>query len=144
MGVSLQPTISTTMFLRNIDTFKVKKAAPGTRRYELHQHAQATLGAGKLHEAVKLPPGEDLFDWLAVNLTDFYNETALLYGLLVDDCTATSCPNMSAGPRFEYKWADGVRIKKPVRCCAPKYIDFMMSWAQTTLDDERIFPIRVG
>lgn len=132
------------MFRRNIDTFKAKKAAPGTRRFELHKHAQATLGAGGLCDAVKLPPGEDLFDWLAVNVTDFYNEVALLYGTLADACTSTHCPKMSAGPRFEYKWADGVRVKKPIRCSAPKYIDFMMSWAQTTLDDETVFPIRVG
>ena len=51
---------------------------------------------------------------------------------------------MCAGPKFEYKWADGVRIKKPVRCSAPKYVDYMMTWVQATLDDEAIFPVRVG
>lgn len=132
------------MFRRDISTFKAKKIAPGTRRFELHKHAQATLGAGRLQDAVKLPPGEDLYDWLAVNVTDFYNEVSLLYGTLADVCTGTHCPKMCAGPRFEYKWADGVRVKKPIRCSAPKYIDFMMSWAQTTLDDETIFPIRIG
>jgi len=132
------------LFRRNIDTFKLKKAAPGTRRFQLHQHAQATLGAGRLRDAVKLPKGEDLHDWLAVNLTDFYNEVSLLYGVLADVCTPTCCPTMSAGPRYEYKWADGVRIKKPIRCTAPKYMDYMMNWAQTTLEDESIFPIRVG
>jgi len=132
------------MFRRNINTFKIKQAQPGTRRYQLHMHAQATLGAGRLLDAVKLPPGEDEYDWLAVNVTDFFNEVSLLYGVLADVCTPTCCPTMSAGPRFEYKWADGVRVKKPIRCNAPKYIDYMMSWAQTTLDDETIFPVRVG
>mmetsp|Transcript_37705 Transcript_37705/g.83005 ORF Transcript_37705/g.83005 Transcript_37705/m.83005 type:complete len:227 (+) Transcript_37705:200-880(+) len=126
-------------------TFKPqKKVAPGTRRFELHKQAAATLGAGNLEEAVRLPAGEDLNDWLAVNVTDFYNEISLLYGVLMDTCTPISCPTMSAGPKFEYKWADGVRIKKPVRCSAPKYIDYMMTWVQTTLDDERLFPVRVG
>lgn len=132
------------MFHRKVDTIKVKKGAPGSRRFELHQHAQATLGAGDIREAVRLPPGEDLFDWLAVNVTDFFNEVSLLYSLMSDICTPTCCPTMSAGPRFEYKWADGVRIKKPIRCSAPKYIDYMMNWAQATLEDEKIFPIRVG
>jgi len=133
------------MFKRDIATFKLKKSSqPGTRRYELHQHAQATLGAGRLIDAVRLPPGEDLYDWLAVNATDFFNEVSLLYGVLNDVCTSCCCPTMSAGPRFEYKWADGVRIKKPIRCSAPKYIDYMLTWAQTTLDDETIFPVRVG
>lgn len=133
------------MFRRDVATFKFKKAnQPGTRRFELHRQAQATLGAGRLTDAVKLPPGEDIFDWIAVNATDFFNEVSLLYGVLNDVCTPSCCPTMSAGPRFEYKWADGVRIKKPMRCSAPKYIDYMLSWAQTTLDDETIFPIRVG
>lgn len=132
------------MFRRNQNTFKLKKAPPGTRRYELHQRAQATLGAGRLLDAVKLPPGEDLYDWLAVNVTDFYNEVSLLYGVLSDVCTPTCCPSMSAGPKFEYLWADGVRIRKPIRCSAPKYIDYMLSWAQMTLDDETIFPVRLG
>lgn len=132
------------MFKRNGATFQLKKSQADTRRFLLHQHAQATLGAGRLLDAVKLPPGEDLYDWLAVNVTDFFNEVSLLYGVLADVCTSTCCPTMNAGPRYEYKWADGVRIKKPIRCSAPKYIDYMMSWAQTTLDDETIFPVRVG
>lgn len=133
------------MFRRDVNTFKaLKKAAPGTRRFELHQHAQATLGAGRLLDAVKLPAGEDVNDWLAVNVTDFYNEVSLLYGVLADVCTPTCCPKMSAGPRYEYKWADGVRIKKPIRCSAPKYINYMMDWAQATLDYESLFPVRVG
>lgn len=132
------------MFRRNVETFKLKKSAPGMRRFDLHQHAQATLGAGRLRDAVKLPPGEDLYDWLAVNVTDFFNEVNLLYGVLADVCTPASCPCMNAGPRFEYKWADGVRVKKPIRCHAPRYVDYMMQWAQATLEDESVFPIRVG
>lgn len=133
------------MFFQQQNTFKpLKKPLPGTRRYSLHQHAAATLGAGSLAEAVRLPTGEDLYDWLAVNVTDFYNEISLLYSLLIDICTPTCCPTMSAGPWFEYKWADGSKVKKPVKCSAPRYMDLMMSWVQTTLDDESIFPTRVG
>ena len=36
-------------------TFKpAKKAVPGSRRFDLHKHAEATLGAGNLSEAVRL------------------------------------------------------------------------------------------
>ena len=31
-------------------------------------------------------------------------------------------------------------MKKPLRCSAPKYVEYLMEWVQTTLDDERIFP----
>jgi MOB kinase activator 1 len=51
---------------------------------------------------------------------------------------------MNAGNKFEYKWADGVKIRKPIRCSAPKYIDYLMTWVQSTLDDEQVFPVRVG
>ena len=34
---------------------------------QLRKHIDATLGSGNLWEAVKLPPGEDLNEWLAVN-----------------------------------------------------------------------------
>lgn len=34
---------------------------------QLRKYIDATLGSGNLREAVKLPPGEDLNEWLAVN-----------------------------------------------------------------------------
>jgi MOB kinase activator 1 len=51
---------------------------------------------------------------------------------------------MSAGPKYEYHWADGVRVKRPIKCCAPEYIDFMMTWVQEQLDSETVFPSRMG
>jgi MOB kinase activator 1 len=41
-----------------------------------------------LHEAVKLPPGEDLMEWIAVNTVDFFNQINMLYGTLTEFCTA--------------------------------------------------------
>eukprot|EP01121_Diplochlamys_sp_Union-15-3_P010365 TRINITY_DN2900_c0_g3_i1.p1 TRINITY_DN2900_c0_g3~~TRINITY_DN2900_c0_g3_i1.p1 ORF type:complete len:131 (-),score=15.30 TRINITY_DN2900_c0_g3_i1:42-434(-) len=50
---------------------------------------------------------------------------------------------MAAGPRYEYLWADGVTIKKPINCSAPEYVDYLMTWVQSQLDDENVFPSRV-
>lgn len=47
--------------------FKPRSAAKGTTSYQLRQFAEATLGSGSLRKAVKLPEGEDLNEWLAVN-----------------------------------------------------------------------------
>lgn len=47
--------------------FKPRSAAKGTNSYQLRQFAEATLGSGSLRKAVKLPEGEDLNEWLAVN-----------------------------------------------------------------------------
>ena len=126
-------------------TFRPKKNIPeGTHQYELMKHAAATLGSGNLRLAVKLPEGEDLNEWVAVNTVDFFNQINMLYGTVSEYCTAESCPIMSAGPRYEYHWADGQSVKKPIKCSAPKYMDYLMGWVQEQLDDESVFPSKVG
>ncbi|KAI0368091.1 Mob1/phocein [Pilatotrama ljubarskyi] len=57
---------------------------------------------------------------------------------------ATLCPIMSAGPRYEYLWEDGVRYKKATKLPAPEYVDALMNWAQGLLDNEEIFPSEMG
>lgn len=53
---------------RNQKTFRPKKNAPsGSKGAQLQKHIDATLGSGNLREAVRLPPGEDINEWLAVN-----------------------------------------------------------------------------
>lgn len=47
--------------------FKPRSAAKGSGSYQLRQFAEATLGSGSLRKAVRLPDGEDLNEWLAVN-----------------------------------------------------------------------------
>ena len=42
-------------------------AGAGVQGAALRKHIDATLGSGNLREAVRLPPGEDLYEWLAVN-----------------------------------------------------------------------------
>ena len=44
---------------------------------QLKKHIDATLGSGNLRDAVRLPPGEDLNEWLAVN-SKFYNNLYIL------------------------------------------------------------------
>jgi len=127
-------------------TFKPQRSReqPSPTQDKLQKHLEKTLGSGDLHEAVKLPPGEDLNEWIAVNTVDFFNQINMLYGTLTEFCTAESCPVMSAGPKYEYLWADGVTIKKPIKCTAAEYIDYLMTWAGAQLDDERLFPSKIG
>jgi MOB kinase activator 1 len=51
--------------------FKPQRSNKGTTSYQLRQFAEATLGSGSLRKAVKLPEGEDLNEWLAVNGTKY-------------------------------------------------------------------------
>lgn len=46
--------------------------------------------------------------------------------------------------RYEYRWADGVQIKKPIEVSAPKYVEYLMDWIESQLDNESIFPQRIG
>lgn len=75
---------------------------------------------------------------------DFFNQINMLYGTITEFCTEDSCPIMSAGPKYEYHWADGHTVKKPIKCSAPKYIDYLMTWVQDQLDDETLFPSKIG
>lgn len=126
-------------------TFKPVKSHPKNgKRHKLSEYAKATLGSGNMRSAVVLPKGEDLNEWLAVNTVDFFNEISLLYGTITEFCTPSTCPVMSAGPKYEYLWADGVKVKKPIKVSAPEYVDLLMSWVETQLNDEQIFPLQLG
>jgi len=126
-------------------TFKPRKNIPeGTKQYQLKKYAEATLGSGNLKLAVQLPEGEDLNEWLAVNTVDFFNQINMLYGTITEFCTPQECPVMSAGPKYEYMWADGRTVKKAIKCSAPEYVDHLMTWVQEQLDDENVFPSKVG
>ncbi|KAK2958542.1 putative Maintenance of ploidy protein mob1 [Blattamonas nauphoetae] len=113
-------------------------------RQELLKHLNTTLLSGNLKEAVALPEGEDQNEWLAVNTFDFFNQINMLYGTITEFCTKDSCPIMNAGPAYEFLWADGKKVKKPVALSAPEYIDELMTWVQDLLDDETMFPSQDG
>uniref|UniRef100_A0A7N2KXS4 MOB kinase activator-like 1A n=1 Tax=Quercus lobata TaxID=97700 RepID=A0A7N2KXS4_QUELO len=131
--------------LLNQRTFRPKKSAPsGSKGAQLRKHIDATLGSGNLREAVKLPTGEDLNEWLAVNTVDFFNQVNLLYGTLTEFCTNENCPTMTAGPKYEYRWADGEKIKKPIEVSAPRYVELLMDWIEGQLDNESLFPQKLG
>lgn len=225
----------------------------GAKGLTLKQHIEHTLGTGAVEDAVRLPPGEDLNEWLAVNtggfwgpvlgenhglvrshrkedaevmahvqdphlkhgstvplarpvLTSpllaasclracavvFYNAINVLYQVL-DETLCTSqvcssplhpatlvtryaswlrhalsarhgktarhwdachptcasasdtpdpflpagppahlqrCPVMSAGPQYEYLWADGIKVKTPLKLSAPDYINCLFDWVE--------------
>eukprot|EP00039_Didymoeca_costata_P024238 m.9720 g.9720 ORF g.9720 m.9720 type:complete len:243 (-) comp4120_c0_seq2:1115-1843(-) len=126
-------------------TFKpIRNIPEGSQQEKLQKYIEKTLGSGNLHQAVLLPPGEDLEEWVAVNTVDFFNQISMLYGTLTEYCTDESCPVMCASKKYEYLWADGVTVKKPIKVSAPKYIEYLMTWIQSQLDDQEVFPSKIG
>ena len=71
---------------------------------------------------------------------DFFNEISLLYGTITEFCTPSACAVMSAGPKYEYLWADGTTIKTPIKVPAPEYIDYLMTWVEGIVNNESVFP----
>ncbi|KAH8352618.1 hypothetical protein KR084_005312 [Drosophila pseudotakahashii] len=149
-------------FFQKGKTFRPKKPfASGTIRYSLHKQAQASLQSGiNLRQVVRLPQGENLNDWLAVHgmnylsiivqflyiyriilVVDFFNRINLLYGTVSEFCNETTCPTMSGGSRYEYLWADGDLYKKPTALSAQKYIEHLMDWIETQINNESVFPV---
>ncbi|KAG0727423.1 MOB kinase activator-like 3 [Chionoecetes opilio] len=128
-----------------LQTFRPKKKfEPGTLKYSLHKQAQASLSSGiNLRSVVSLPPGEDLNDWIAVHVVDFFNRINLIYGTVCEYCTQASCPTMSGGQKFEYRWADGAKYKKPTALPAPQYVSLLMDWVEGQINDEHVFPVTV-
>ncbi|KAI9681406.1 MAG: Mitotic exit network component [Caeruleum heppii] len=124
--------------------FKPRNANKGSTSYQLRQFAEATLGSGSLRKAVKLPEGEDLNEWLAVNVVDFYNQINLLYGSITEFCSPQSCPEMKATDEFEYLWQDSETFKRPTKMPAPEYIEHLMAWVQGNIDNEYMFPSKIG
>jgi len=121
---------------------KKKKVPVGSHKYTLKQSLKASLGNGQvIKESVKLPPGEDLNEWIAMNTIELYNTMNLCYGIVSEFCTETSCPQMTAGPKVTYYWLDAKkRDKKPVSLPAPEYIERLVVWISEQLDDPILFP----
>ncbi|KZV18986.1 MOB kinase activator-like 1 [Dorcoceras hygrometricum] len=135
---------------KNQKTFRPKKNSPsGSKGLLLRRRINLTLGkCDNLREAVTLPPGEDLNECYQFSLThaavDFFNQISVLYATLTESCTPETCPKMSAGPNYEYRWADGVTIKRPIVVSAPKYVEYLMGWIEAQLEDESMFPHKIG
>lgn len=46
--------------------------------------------------------------------------------------------------RFEYLWQDSENFKRPTKMSAPEYIEHLMTWVQGNIDNEQMFPSRIG
>ncbi|XP_074077616.1 MOB kinase activator 3C [Macrotis lagotis] len=127
-------------------TFRPRKRfEPGTERFELYKKAQASLKSGlDLRAVVRLPPGESINDWLAVHVVDFFNRINLIYGTMGEFCTEASCPVMSGGPRYEYRWQDEHQYRRPAKLPAPRYMALLMDWIEGLINNEDVFPTQVG
>uniref|UniRef100_A0A673GAR9 Si:dkey-266m15.5 n=1 Tax=Sinocyclocheilus rhinocerous TaxID=307959 RepID=A0A673GAR9_9TELE len=64
----------------------------------------------------------------------------LFFSALSDCCSITTCP--AAKSSGNLKWTDDQG--KKLKCSAPIYIDYALSYIQEILSDERVFPTKAG
>lgn len=51
---------------------------------------------------------------------------------------------MLTGVRFEYLWQDNENYKRPTKMPAPAYIEQLMTWVQSNIDNESVLPSKIG
>lgn len=123
-----------------------------TSHKDIRNYAEQTLGSDNaLIKAVKLPKDEDVNEWLAVHVVDFYNQINMLYGTITEFCSPKTCPRMIATEEYEYLWQDtnpsasgSLSPKKPVSLPACDYVENLMNWIQNFFDNDNIFPSKIG
>ena len=131
---------------KDYKTSKPLKKSHGTHGTQrLRDYTAATLGSGDIRSAVLVPQGEERCEWIAANTMDFFDHVSLMYGLVADQAAAKyTKPSEGFPSGFEYRWADGVKIKTPVKCSSPEYVDYVMEWASDKINDPALFPVEDG
>ncbi|KAJ8373466.1 hypothetical protein SKAU_G00040460 [Synaphobranchus kaupii] len=89
-----------------------------------------------------LPVGFDKAEWMASHTVAFFKHINLLSSALSDFCTTGTCPTIIGPGNMTYYWTD--EQGKKVKCSAPLYTDYTMSYIQELLSDEDVFPTKAG
>ena len=126
-----------------------RQVVQGTKKYAMAQTLKGTVRRRRdrlrqglvkepiLRELIQLPKGEELNDWLAVNTIHFFNIASMVYGTCQELCT---CPSMSAGAKYQYLWADGIKVTTPQALSAQEYMRHLFDWIEELLTNEQLFP----
>lgn len=95
-----------------------------------------------MHALAALPPGLDQHEWLASNTVAFFKHINLFSSALSEFCTPSTCPSACGPGNTVYTWTDEQGRK--LKCSAPLYFDYAMSYIQDLLTDEEVFPTKTG
>lgn len=93
-----------------------------------------------LYQVVHLPPKIDQREWVATQVISLFHNINLEYGTMSEFCTADTCPTMQGAGQIQYLWLDD-RGKK-LKCTAPQYIDYVMTYCQKCVSNEKLFPTK--
>lgn len=127
-------------------------AHPVATHRDIRSYAEQTLGSDNaLMHAVRLPQDEDVNEWLAIHVVDFYNQINMLYGAITEFCSPITCPRMIATEEYEYLWQEtnpsssALSLpRRPISLPACEYTENLMNWIQGFFDNDNIFPSKIG
>uniref|UniRef100_A0A3Q2CDX3 MOB kinase activator 2-like n=1 Tax=Cyprinodon variegatus TaxID=28743 RepID=A0A3Q2CDX3_CYPVA len=112
------------------------------RPYLQQQNACQRITSANMFALTSLPPGMDRAEWLASNTVAFFKHVNLFSSALSEFCTPSTCPTACGPGNVVYFWTDDHGRK--LKCSAPLYFDYAMSYIQELLTDEDVFPTKAG
>ncbi|KAL0968352.1 hypothetical protein UPYG_G00265750 [Umbra pygmaea] len=112
------------------------------RPYLQQQYVSERITHTNMSALSMLPPGLDKAEWLASNTVVFFKHITLLASALSECCTPATCPTACGPDNIVYIWTDDQG--KKLKCSAPLYFDYAMSYIQVLLTDEDVFPTKAG
>ena len=80
---------------------KIKVNHP--KQQSFNEKLKTLDSSSNIFEFVKLPPGEDTNEWIALNTFDFFGNIQSFYEMMFEICTTESCPTMCIGDS-ECRW----------------------------------------
>jgi len=84
------------------------------------------------------PSGQDFDLWVLLPVLCFVKVLQVFYQLVVaEDCTSDSCPTMSAGIQYEYRWRD-VETGDVLNVGASSYMHFLFEWAESISENQNL------
>ncbi|EDO38953.1 predicted protein [Nematostella vectensis] len=102
------------------------------------------LNRNEIEQTVSQPTGIDFNEWIASHTLGHFNQINLLYGCIIEVCTAASCPTMSGPGALTYLWCDDKGKKTKASIAAPQYIDYVMTYVEKYVHDDAVFPSKFG
>ncbi|XP_046889693.1 MOB kinase activator 2 isoform X3 [Hypomesus transpacificus] len=141
---SAAETDTTTLHLSDIadDKLGINNNNLEERPYLQPENVRERITDTNMSSFTTLPPGLDHTEWLATNTVAFFQNTNLLSSALSEFCTTASCPTACGPGNTVYFWTDDQG--KKLKCSAPLYFDYAMSYIQELLADEDVFPTKAG
>ena len=110
--------------------------------YLCQPFVRTALVKGSFATIVVLPKYIEHGEWLALNVFEFFTYLNNFYSVVTESCTSFTCPSMSAGQGLDYTWLD--QNRKQMRLPAPQYIDYVLAWINNRINEEALFPTKIG